>query len=95
MGRISLRWDPDLGKDYPERWPAVAQITTRAGQTHAARIDFPKGDPKNPMTREELVAKFHNLATPALDEGRRRKTAEACLQLDQVENMASFFDDLA
>jgi 2-methylcitrate dehydratase PrpD len=95
MGRISLRRDPELGRVYPERWPAVAQITTRAGQTHAARIDFPKGDPKNPMTREELLAKFHNLATPALDEERRRKTAEACLQLDQVENMASFFDDLA
>ncbi|MEK7219987.1 MAG: MmgE/PrpD family protein, partial [candidate division NC10 bacterium] len=53
--RISLVRDPELGKAYPERWPAVAEITTRAGQTHAARIDFPRGDPKNPMTQEELI----------------------------------------
>lgn len=93
--RIILVRDPELGKVYPERWPAVAEITTRAGQTHAARIDFPRGDPKNPMTQDELVAKFHNLATPALDQEHRRKTVEACLQLEQVENLASFFADLA
>lgn len=95
MKRISLVRDPELGKAYPERWPAIAEITARGGQTHAARIDFPRGDPKNPMTQEELVAKFHNLATPALDEGQRRETVEACLQLEQVENLASFFADLA
>jgi 2-methylcitrate dehydratase PrpD len=93
--RISLARDPGLGKLYPERWPAVVEVTTRAGQTHAARIDFPRGDPKNPMTREDLEAKFHNLATPALDETQRRKTMDACLNLDRVENLASFFADLA
>ncbi|MBI4842216.1 MAG: MmgE/PrpD family protein [candidate division NC10 bacterium] len=95
MERISLARDPELGKVYPERWPAVAEITTRAGETHVARIDFPRGDPKNPMTQEELVAKFHNLATPALDQEHRKKTVDACLQLEQVENLAGFFADLA
>jgi hypothetical protein len=47
------------------------------------------------MTREELEAKFHNLATPALEETQRRKTISACLNLDRVENLASFFADLA
>jgi 2-methylcitrate dehydratase PrpD len=92
--RISMVRDPELGKLYPERWPAVVEITTRAGQTHAARVDFPRGDPKNPMTQEELVAKFHNLATPALNEEQRKKTVRACLALEQVENLAAFFDDL-
>ncbi|MBI2000453.1 MAG: MmgE/PrpD family protein [candidate division NC10 bacterium] len=95
MERISLARDPELGKAYPERWPAVAEITTRAGETHVARIDFPRGDPKNPMTQEELVAKFHNLATPALNQEQRKKTVDACLQLEQVENLAGFFADLA
>jgi 2-methylcitrate dehydratase PrpD len=95
MKRISLSRDPELGKEYPERWPAVAEITTQAGETHSARSDYPKGDPKNPMTTDELVAKFHNLATPALDENQRRKTVEACLALDRVENLAAFFNDLA
>ncbi len=95
MQRITLVRDSELGKIYPERWPAVAEITTRAGQTHAARIDFPRGDPKNPMTREELEAKFNNLATPALSVDQRRRTIDACLNLDRVENLASFFGDLA
>jgi 2-methylcitrate dehydratase PrpD len=95
MKRISLVRDPELGKVYPERWPAVAEITTTGGQTHAARIDFPKGDPKNPMTQEDLLAKFHTLATPALNEEQRKKTVEACLHLEQLENLASFFDGLA
>ena len=93
--RISLVRDAELGKVYPDRWPAVAEITTRAGQSHAARIDYPKGDPKNPISQEELVAKFHNLATPALTEDQRKKTVDACLGLDGFENLATFFDDLA
>jgi len=93
--RISLVRDSELAKVYPECWPAAVEITTKAGQTHAARIDYPKGDPKNPMTQDELIAKFHNLATPALDEEQRRKTVEACMQLERIENLASFFDDLA
>ncbi len=95
MQRVTLVRDSELGKVYPERWPAVAEITTKAGQTHAARIDFPRGDPKNSMTREELEAKFNNLATPALEVEQRRRTIDACLHLDRVENLASFFDDLA
>jgi 2-methylcitrate dehydratase PrpD len=95
MKRISLGRDPELGKVYPERWPAVVEITTKDGQTHAARIDFPRGDPKNPMTREELEAKFNSLATPALDPDQRRRTIDACLNLDRADNLASFFGDLA
>ena len=95
MERISLAREAELEKVYPDRWPAIVEVTTRAGQKHAARIDYPKGDPKNPMTQEELVAKFHNLATPSLDEALRKRTAEACLHLERCENMATFFDDLA
>ncbi len=93
--QISLVRDAELGKVYPDRWPAVVEVTTRAGEIHAARIDYPKGDPMNPMSQEELVAKFHNLSTPALTENQRKRTADACLQLEHYENLATFFDDLA
>lgn len=93
--RISLVRDPELGKMYPECWPAIVEVTTRAGQTHVVRVDFPRGDPKNPMSQEEVTAKFHNLATPALNQEQRNKTVEACLALERFENLATFFDDLA
>jgi 2-methylcitrate dehydratase PrpD len=92
--RISLVRDAELGKVYPDRWPAIGEVRTRTGQTHAARIDYPKGDPKNPMSQEEPMAKFHNLSTPALTENQRKRTVDACLQLEQCENLAMFFDDL-
>jgi 2-methylcitrate dehydratase PrpD len=91
---VSLSRDPDLGKEYPERWPAVAEITVKSGETYTTRVDYPKGDPKNPMTREELVSKFHSLTELALDQSRREKMVESCLHLEAVENLASFFDDL-
>ena len=94
MERISLVRDAELGKVFPDRWPAIAEVTTRGGQAHAARIDYPKGDPKNPMSQEELVAKFHNLSTPALNEDQRKRTVDACLHLERFENLATFFDDL-
>jgi 2-methylcitrate dehydratase PrpD len=33
------------------------------GKQFEKRIRFPKGDPENPLTWQELSAKFHSLAT--------------------------------
>lgn len=41
------------------------------------------------------MAKFHNLATPALTEDHHKRMVDACLHLERFENLATFFDDLA
>ncbi len=45
------------------------------GREFTKQIDYPKGDPRNPLTDEEIEEKFDALAEPVLaaDGARRRQ----------------------
>ncbi len=48
-------------------------IRTTDGQEHSVYLEYPKGDPREPMTEEDLDDKFAALTAPHLtDEGRSR-----------------------
>ncbi|HHW43132.1 MAG TPA: MmgE/PrpD family protein [Desulfotomaculum sp.] len=91
MSRVALVLDDALDALHPARWPAVVEIKTVSGDTCRERTDFPRGDPENPVTVGELVAKFHALAGGPWGEGRARALAEAVLNLERVDNVATLF----
>jgi len=49
-------------------------ITTTDGRTLEKRLDYPKGDPRNPLTDEEIAGKFAAWRRAS----RRRSTCAAC-----------------
>ena len=46
----------------PRRWIGKVRVTTTDGRFLTARVDEPKGDPGNSLTRAELEAKAIRLA---------------------------------
>ena len=54
--------DDEVEAAYPQRWIGKVEVRTTDGRTFAARVDVPKGDPGNPLTRAELEAKAIRLA---------------------------------
>jgi 2-methylcitrate dehydratase PrpD len=50
--------DAELTKLYPTKFPARVTVTLRDGRTFTEQRDFPKGDPQDPLTPEEISAKF-------------------------------------
>jgi 2-methylcitrate dehydratase PrpD len=50
--------DPDLDADYPRKWRAAVEVTMADETVHRAAIDHPRGDPENPLTLDELVARI-------------------------------------
>ncbi|MGH7372076.1 MAG: MmgE/PrpD family protein, partial [Candidatus Methylomirabilales bacterium] len=91
MSTVVLHRDPELDRVYPDKWPAVVTIETTQGIRHEARVDFPKGDPKNPMTPEELIAKFHALTGRTVPEPSRSLLIERCLTLEKLDNARLLF----
>jgi 2-methylcitrate dehydratase PrpD len=61
--RVTVRGDEALSKLVPKRRAAIVEIQMNNGDHHSRRVDFPKGEPENPCSDEELVTKFHELAT--------------------------------
>ena len=92
MSHVVLQRDPELAQVYPDTWPAIVTVETAAGARHETRVDYPKGDPKNPMTREELIDKFHVLTRRIIPEASRLLLIERCLTLDTLENVQKLWE---
>jgi 2-methylcitrate dehydratase PrpD len=52
----------ELSALVPERRAAILEITAKDGNRYQERVDFPKGEPENPMSAEEIRKKFLDLA---------------------------------
>ena len=90
MERVRLEVEPTLDKLYPAKWPSVVELVTHSGDRLVSRVDYPKGDPENPLSREELCTKFRALASSSIGQAQMEKYIEDTLRLEQIDNMASF-----
>ena len=61
-GRVTMQLDPEVDGAYPRRWIGKVTVHTTDGRVLQGRVDEPKGDPGNTLTREEISAKAVRLA---------------------------------
>jgi 2-methylcitrate dehydratase PrpD len=60
--RVSMALDEEVDTAYPVRWIGKVTVTTTDGRTFHGRVDEPKGDPGNTLSRNELEDKARRLA---------------------------------
>ncbi|MEY3979364.1 MAG: hypothetical protein RLZZ375_793 [Pseudomonadota bacterium] len=60
--RVRMVLDPEVDALYPQRWVGKVTITTTDGRELNARVDEPKGDPGNTLSRAEIEQKAVMLA---------------------------------
>ena len=63
MRKVVLKKDIRIEKNFPAEWPAIVQVHLTTGKQFEKFVRYPKGDPENPLTWQELSAKFQSLAT--------------------------------
>jgi len=87
MKRVRCMEDPELEKVYPKQWPATAEIKTKDGRTFFTRIDYPKGDPENPLSWDELIEKFDRVTSSIYSKARRQKVIEQVRVIEKAGNL--------
>jgi 2-methylcitrate dehydratase PrpD len=90
MDKISCIKDPELEKEFPKKWPASVTLQTKDGKTYSTRIGFPKGDPENPLTWDELIDKFKNLIAPVFFEAEQNEIIERVRSLEKEKDLKAF-----
>ena len=60
--RVSMVLDPEVDGAYPARWIGKVTVKTADGRELHGRVDEPKGDPGNTLSRPELEQKAIALA---------------------------------
>ncbi|MGD9915320.1 MAG: MmgE/PrpD family protein [Rhizobiaceae bacterium] len=62
LDRVEMQLDAEVDGAYPNRWIGKVELKTRDGRVLSARVDEPKGDPGNTLSRDEIDAKARRLA---------------------------------
>lgn len=78
-----------------EKFRADVAVTTSDGAVHRVRVTLPHGAPNDPVTNDEVVAKFHSLADRVTDRARTHAIADAVLHLDDLDDVNRLIDLLA
>ena len=84
MSRVRCVADPALDTRYPARWPAWAEVRTTDGRNLRSETEFPKGDPENALTWQEMKEKFTGLSAEVISEERQ---AEVIARVESLEAM--------
>ncbi len=92
MEKIHVEVDPGMERLYPEKWPAEVEILTKEGERLMGRVDYPKGDPENPMSMREMIEKYEDLLRGVINESAMKRILEQSLTLEKVQDMSTFFD---
>ena len=60
--RVTMVLDPEVDDAYPQRWIGKVKVHLKNGQVLDGRVDEPKGDPGNTLSRGEITDKAMRLA---------------------------------
>lgn len=89
--RVMPRVDPDLDNWPADVKPCEVEVVLRTGRRHARRVDYPKGNPRNPVPHEEIRANFLAFAARSarpLPPRHAERALEALEALEEVRDMA-------
>jgi 2-methylcitrate dehydratase PrpD len=87
MNKVLNFVDPEAEAAYPKHYIAMVTIRLKNGTEQKARVEYPKGDPENKPTTEELHNKFRDLAGLTLSAERVERLLEALIHIEGVENV--------
>lgn len=60
--RVTMVLDPEVDDAYPQRWIGKVKVHLNGGEVLEGRVDEPKGDPGNTLSRAEITDKAMRLA---------------------------------
>jgi 2-methylcitrate dehydratase len=89
MKKVRVVLEPDFVDRYPASLPTRVRVTTREGKTYTKQKDFPLGHPGNPMSDQELEAKFRRLVTRRLGRTRTELLIRQVWKLDQMKDIGT------
>lgn len=61
--KVTMELDEEVDTAYPQRWIGKVTVKTKDGRSLTGRVDEPKGDPGNTLSRPEIEEKTMRLGT--------------------------------
>jgi 2-methylcitrate dehydratase PrpD len=87
MDKVSNYVDPRAEAAYPKHYISTVTIVLKDGTERRKTVEYPKGDPENPPTADELYDKFRELAGMTLSADKTEKLLAALVSVERIGKM--------
>jgi 2-methylcitrate dehydratase PrpD len=91
MSHCTVEIDPLIDAHYPQKWGAKLNVILRNGTVDHEQTDFPKGDPENKLTLEQLHTKFRRLSALLLPPSKIEAWLEQFMKVESFDNIADMW----
>jgi 2-methylcitrate dehydratase len=88
LRKVEVVADPEIEKVFPALQRVIVNLTTVDGRTFTKQLDYPKGDPRNPLSDAEVEEKFGALAEGVLSDGVQKKLKNAIWNLEKAGSVS-------
>jgi 2-methylcitrate dehydratase len=88
LRKVEVVADPEIEKVFPALQRVIVNIDTTDGRKLTKQLDYPKGDPRNPLNDQEVEEKFSALAEGVLSPGAQERLKEAIWSLERVGSIS-------
>jgi 2-methylcitrate dehydratase len=87
LKKVEVVADPEIEKVFPALQRVIVNIRTTDGQNFSEQLDYPKGDPRNPLSDAEIEEKFRALAEGVLSAKAQDKLIAAIWNLEKCASV--------
>jgi len=84
--RVKVHGDDELNRVYPEKTSSRVEIALQGGRKLTKQVDIPKGDPRDPMTLDDLEKKVRRFAGER-DQTRLEEGIERISDLENIRDI--------
>ncbi len=92
MDKIKVVPNKEFEALFPKFQPSRVTITLDGGRSFSKRVDVPKGDPRDPMTEEEIAVKFNALGRDVVGEERCAALRRMIMSMEEQRDVDALID---
>jgi len=91
MDKVKVVANEEFEALFPKFQPSRVTITTNDGKSHSTRVDVPKGDPRDPMTEDEIAVKFTALGGDVIGKDQCKKLQRFIMSMETADKLDGLF----
>jgi 2-methylcitrate dehydratase len=88
LRKVEVVADPEIEKVFPALQRVMVTIRTTGCNEFSKQLDFPKGDPRNPLSDRDIEEKFAALAGAVLSKAAQQKVKDAIWRLEKLRSVS-------
>ncbi|HWB20755.1 MAG TPA: MmgE/PrpD family protein [Phycisphaerales bacterium] len=92
MDMVKVVANQEFESLFPKFQPSRVTLSLKNGSSHQHRVDVPKGDPRDPMTEDEIAVKFNALGEEVVGKKTCKDLRKLIMSIEKQKKLTKFFN---